>query len=89
MLRDSDPGTETRAIALVSLGLVFSLITHLHKKGLIPNIDTEDLFEGVLKVLENFHDANDPAFQTARQLVDYMALILATDGTFFPKPDRT
>jgi hypothetical protein len=89
MLLDAEPNIETRAIALASIGLVFTLITHLHKKGLIPKVDAEDLFQGVLETLENFPGANDPAAQAARQLVDGMAQVVATGGTFEPKADRT
>jgi nicotinamidase-related amidase len=67
----------------------FTLITHLHKKGLIPKPDAVDLFQGVLETLENFPAATDPVLQATRQIVDALAQVVATGGTLEPKADRT
>jgi hypothetical protein len=89
MLTDAEPQIETRALALTSLALAFSTVSLLAKTKRISKPEADDLFQGVLEVLESFPADIDPAVQVARQLVDAMAQVVATGGTFAPKADRT
>jgi hypothetical protein len=82
MVSDAEPEIETRALALTSIALAFSTIRVLRKSRRLSKIETDGLFAGVLEVLESFPVATDPALQTARQIVDHMARIVANDGVY-------
>jgi hypothetical protein len=80
---------DTRALAMAASTLVFALITHLSKRGIIPTPDAVDLFQAALEVLETIPPASDPGVDKARQLIDGFAQIVATHGTLAPKADQT
>jgi hypothetical protein len=88
MSSDAASENETRGIALAGLLIAFAHISYVDKKGIIPKPDAVDLFQGALEIVE-IYPANDPGIPVARQLVDFLARIVATGGTLGPTANRT
>ena len=73
--------TETRAMAIVGLGLAQAAFITLNLKGVLPDHEADGFLEKILEPLEKILPANDPGVQRARQLVEEFGRILAAKRT--------
>jgi hypothetical protein len=71
---------ETRAIAITAMSLAFGIILRLNAKGILTNVDVEQIFEEVLGNLEDFVQSKDPSVQFARVLLEQMQQLAVSQG---------
>jgi hypothetical protein len=63
---------DTSGPAIVGMALALALLEHLRAKGVLTEIEANEVLETALSGLENTLPANDPGVQQARLLVEAM-----------------
>ncbi len=76
MLQEMPEQHGTRAIAITGMAIAQALIAFLVGKGVVTKDQQIELYEIVLRVLEEF-DGPDPGADEARKIVDAMAQFAA------------
>lgn len=78
-----------KGYAIAGFTVAGAILARLQRKGLLTKQEVQDLLDGVLTSLEELTpEPNAPETLVARELVDFLAKVAATDGTLKPKELR-
>lgn len=72
-----EPDMDAKGAAIAGMALSMSLMSFLQGKGIINDEQAEQLLEGALRSLEAYQVPNDPGVQSARKIVEAMALTIS------------